>query len=177
MDPASLSSVLFFLPSPSLFSPSSVRWAPPVASATPHFSPLPGHHHPAPLPLGKQTKKSQQETYSLCAMQTRHLSHSPVTMVTLGVLSPEERAVATASEGSEPPAKPTPRSCQRGTAPTRRYCWSKVRVCLYVWVCGRRVQLCIIYIDHIYYISLSLLWSGTGRGATPVLPSAPLLRL
>lgn len=67
-----------------------------------HFSPLP--LPPRPSRLGD--KQSKQETYFLCAMQNRHRSQSPVTMVTLCFLKWErEKAVAAAFRVLEAPGR------------------------------------------------------------------------
>lgn len=57
-----------------------------------------------PLPLGgnktKQKRRVNRKPTFLCAMQNRHLSPSPVTMVTLGFLNWEERKKKKKRNGS-----------------------------------------------------------------------------
>lgn len=98
--------------------------------SNPPHTPLIPPHSP---PFG-ESKKSKQETYFLCAMQNRHLEHSPVTMVTLCFLNREERRRWRPHwEGSvasgEDPARRVVRE-KLGTLLVQSAC---VSVCVGVW--------------------------------------------
>lgn len=137
-----LPAFLFSVPAPPHPRAQVFRWTPPVtprgalapspASAAiqpPPYPPIPPHSPP----FG-ESKKSKQETYFLCAMQNRHLEHSPVTMVTLCFLNREERRRWRPHwEGSvasgEDPARRVVRE-KLGTLLVQSAC---VSVCVGVW--------------------------------------------